>query len=47
VLEEVWQKSNQNSNELDLAGRLALVHDQLHKWDRAVIEITSKRIKAA
>jgi hypothetical protein len=34
-------------NGLDLAGRLAHVHDQLHRWDQTVLKSTSKCIKSA
>jgi hypothetical protein len=30
-----------------LAGKLAFVHDQLHKWDRAVLQKTKKKIRKA
>jgi hypothetical protein len=46
VVEGAWE-SALHVHGLDLAGRLARVHDQLHRWDRTVLKSTSKRIKTA
>jgi hypothetical protein len=47
VVEEAWERSNYNSNGSGLAGRLAIVHDQLHRWDRHTLQSSKKKIRAS
>ena len=44
VVQGAWEAS-EFSNFGGLAGRLALVHDRLHRWDRSVLKSSKNKIK--
>ena len=45
VVEEAWQSSGPEQQNIGLACRLAYVHEQLHRWDKTVLRKSSKKIK--
>jgi hypothetical protein len=47
VVEDAWERAGPMVQNSTLAGKLAFVHDQLHKWDRAVLQKTKKKIRKA
>lgn len=47
VVQEAWERAGAQNSISSLAGKLALVHDHLHKWDRSVLQHTKKRIRTA
>ena len=47
VVQDAWDQAGARSSNTGLAGKLALVHDQLHKWDHSVLQNTKKRICSA
>jgi hypothetical protein len=45
IVQEAWDASA-HQIQSDLAGRLSVVHDSLHRWDRSILKKPHKRIKA-
>lgn len=44
VVEEAWEQAGARNLNSSLAEKLAMVHENLHKWDRTVLQRTKKRI---
>jgi hypothetical protein len=47
VVEESWEQAGLGSQPISLAGKLAFVHDQLHKWDKTILQKSKKAIRKA
>jgi hypothetical protein len=47
VVEDSWEQAGLGSQRTSLAGKLAFVHDQLHKWDRSILQKSKKSIRKA
>ena len=45
VVEEAWEQAGVRCNSNTLAGKLAIVHDHLHKWDRQILQKRKKKIR--
>jgi hypothetical protein len=46
IVQQAWERSSNNLNS-DLAGRLATVHEHLHKWDRYTLQSSKRRLRSA
>ena len=44
-MEQAWSSSEQPGGSFGLAERLAMVHEQLHKWDKTVLKKASNKVK--
>jgi hypothetical protein len=44
---ESWEQAGLGSQPTSLAGKLAFVHDQLHKWDKYILQKSKKAIRKA
>jgi hypothetical protein len=47
VVEEAWEQVGVRVQTGSLAGKLAIVHDLVHKWDKSVLQKTKRNIKNA
>ena len=47
VVEEAWARSGERAGSDDLAGKLDIVHELLHKWNHTTLQSTSKKLKTA
>jgi mannosylglycoprotein endo-beta-mannosidase len=47
VVEDSWEQAGLGSQRTSLAGKLAFVHDQLHKWDKSILQKSKKAIRKA
>lgn len=46
IVQQAWEQSAHTGNNDSLAERLALIHKQLHKWDRSVLKSTKNKLRA-
>ena len=44
VVEEAWEQARSGIQNNSLAGKLAVLHEQLHKWDRSILQKRMKKI---
>jgi hypothetical protein len=47
VVEQAWEQAQVRSQTDSLAGKLEVVHDLLHKWDKTVLKKTKRNIRNA
>ena len=47
VVESAWACSAAQATSNDLAGKLLIVHELLHKWDRSVLQKTNRKVRSA
>ena len=45
VVEEAWEQAGVQIQTGSLAGKLSVVHNLLHKWDKNVLQNTKRRIR--